>query len=94
MQEHVKVYMKHFDIGETDTWYCEACMKEFPINNGLNIHHINGRGPGKNVIKNLMCLCIEKCHVRAHGGIHSLSKGEFQYMHNKFLLGNRKPLLK
>lgn len=93
-QKHIKVYLNHFDIGETDTWFCEACMRELPINNGLNIHHINGRGPGKDVIENLMCLCIEKCHVRAHGSIHPVSKREFQYIHDLFLHGNREPILK
>jgi len=26
MEKHVKIYLKHFDIGETDTWFCEGCM--------------------------------------------------------------------
>jgi len=94
MQKHVKVYLDHFGIGETDTWVCEACTKELPINNGLNIHHIHGRGKGKDVIENLMCLCIKKCHVRAHGSIHPVSKGEFQLIHNCFLSGQRKQFLK
>ena len=94
MEKHVRVYMKYFDIGETDTWVCEACTRELPINNGLNIHHINGRGPGKDVIENLMCLCIEKCHVRAHSSKNYVSKEEFQYIHNNFLAGNRKAFLK
>jgi len=94
LPKHVKVYLQHFDLGETDTWFCEACMREFPINNGLNIHHIHGRGPGKDVIENLMSLCIEKCHVRAHGSIHLVSKDEFQLMHRYFLQGQRKVFLK
>ena len=96
MQKHIKVYLDYFDIGETDTWYCEGCMREFPINNGLTIHHIHGRGPGKDVIKNLMCLCLRDkgCHNRAHGSIHPVSKEEFQYIHNSFLSGKRKAFLK
>jgi hypothetical protein len=94
MKKHTKVYMDYFDIGETDTWYCEGCMKEFPINNGLNIHHINGRGKGKDVIKNLMSLCIQKCHVRAHSSKKYVSKDEFQTIHNYFMQGTRKTFLK
>ncbi len=85
--------MDHFDIGETDTWQCEACLRQLPINNGLNIHHIHGRGKGKDVIENLMSLCIEKCHVRAHSSKNYVGKGEFQYMHNYFLTGKRKQFL-
>ena len=94
LPKHVKVYLQHFDLGETDTWFCEACMREFPINNGLNIHHIHGRGPGKDVIKNLMSLCIAKCHPRAHSSKHYVSKDEFAYIHNNFLQGQRKSFLK
>lgn len=93
-QKYVKIYLDYFDIGETDTWYCEGCMKEFPINNGLNIHHIYGRGKGKDVIKNLMSLCIKKCHIRAHGGKNFVPKEQFQLIHNYFLSGNRKTFLK
>jgi len=93
MQKHVSNYMKHFDIGETDTWFCEGCMRELPINNGLNIHHIHGRGPGRDVIENLMCLCQQKCHARAHSSKNYVSKEEYQYIHNYFLTGHRKPFL-
>jgi thymidine kinase len=88
MQKYVKVYCDYFDIKTENELICEACGKQ-----ANDIHHINGRGKEKDEINNLMALC-RKCHERAHGGIHPLSKGEFQYIHNKFLLGNRKPLLK
>lgn len=88
MQKYIKVYCDYFDIKTENELICEACG-----NQANDIHHINGRGKEKDVINNLMALC-RKCHERAHGGIHPLSKGEFQYIHNKFLLGNRKPLLK
>lgn len=94
MKPHIKVYLNYFGIGETDTWVCEACTKELPINNGLNIHHINGRGKGKDVIKNLMCLCLKKCHVRAHSSKDYVSKEQFQLIHNYFLQGTRKAFLK
>ena len=94
MKPHIKIYLKHFDIGETDTWYCEGCMREFPINNGLNIHHINGRGKGKDVIENLMSLCQKKCHARAHSSKNYMSKEQFQLIHNYFLAGSRKQFIK
>jgi hypothetical protein len=94
MQKYVKIYLDYFDIGETDTWYCEGCMREFPINNGLNIHHIHGRGKGKDVIKNLMSLCIQKCHIRAHASKNYVSKEQFQLIHNYFRQGTRKAFLK
>jgi len=95
MQKYVRIYLDYFDIGETDTWYCEGCMREFPINNGLNIHHINGRGPGKDVIKNLMSLCLRDngCHTKAHSSKTYVSKEEFQLIHNYFLQGQRKQFL-
>jgi len=92
MNKHVKIYLNHFDIGEADTWYCEGCMKPDHIQS-LEIHHIYGRGKDKDVITNLMCLC-RKCHERAHGGIHPVSKGEFQLIHGYFLMGQRKSRLK
>jgi hypothetical protein len=94
MEKHIKVYLKHFDLGEQDTWFCEACLKPLPINNGLNIHHIHGRGPGKDVIENLMCLCIKKCHAKAHSSKEYVSKSEFQLIHNSFLAGQRKQFIK
>jgi hypothetical protein len=93
MQKHVKVYLNYFELGEQDTWFCEGCMREFPINNGLTIHHIHGRGPGKDVISNLMSLCLQKCHIRAHASKNYVSKEEFQLIHNYFLAGQRKSFL-
>jgi 5-methylcytosine-specific restriction endonuclease McrA len=93
MQNHVKNYLQYFKIGETDTWYCEACAKELPINNGLNIHHIIFRSHGgTDEIKNCMSLCV-KCHERAHSSKNYVSKGEFQLIHNYFLQGTRKKFL-
>ena len=56
---------------------CERCSK-----NSVDIHHINGRGKGKDVISNLMALCRE-CHNKAHS---SISKKEMQDIHDKFLI--------
>lgn len=66
MQPHVKTYLKYYDIGEQDVWMCERCGRSFPINNGLEIHHINFRSRGgKDNIENLACLCHE-CHRLIH----------------------------
>ena len=86
MQEHTKIYFDYFDYGEQDVILCECCMKV-----AVDIHHINGRGPGKNVIKNLMDLC-RNCHKKAHSGI--FSKENLQYVHNCVLSGIRKIFMK
>ena len=80
--------MSYFDYVCQEEIPCEACHKP-----ATDIHHIDGRGEGKDVIENLMALC-RKCHSRAHGGIHPVSKDEFQYIHNFFLTGRIKTFLK
>lgn len=79
--------MDYFNIGEDDIWWDEATGTQHPFKS-MNIHHVNGRGKGKDVIGNLMCLQI-KTHARAHGTNKPVSKGEFQLMHNYFLQGKR-----
>ena len=88
MQRHVKIYFDHFDFKVAEDIICEGCQGQ-----AVEIHHIHGRGAGKNVINNLIALC-RKCHERAHSSKHYVSKDEFQYMHNNFLQGTRKPFLK
>lgn len=91
MQNHVKIYMQHFDIGEEDIWWCEATGTQHKFID-MEIHHIDGRGKGKDVISNLMCL-QRKIHARAHGTINPISKSDFQYMHNSFMAGQRKAFI-
>ena len=86
MQKHTTIYFKHFDYGETDILLCECCQRQ-----AVDIHHIQGRGKGKDVIENLMALC-RRCHDMAH--MEKLSKGELQYIHNNFLNGVRKQFVK
>jgi len=85
---YIQIYLNYFGFKEGDFVVCEACGKP-----AVEIHHIHGRGKGNDVIENLMALC-RKCHERAHGSIHPVSKDEFQLIHNSFLLGNRKIFLK
>jgi len=61
MVKHVKVYMQYFGYGEQDVISCEVCGAR-----AVDIHHINGRGKGRDVIGNLVALC-RKCHNAAHG---------------------------
>ena len=88
MKKFVKIYLDYFDYKIESDIICEACQKQ-----ATEIHHIYGRGKSKDVISNLMALC-RKCHERAHGSIHPVSKDEFQLIHNYFLQGQRKSFLK
>ena len=78
MQKHTKIYMSYFDFGEEDFIPCEF-PHHLPSN---DIHHINGRGKGKDIIENLMALCRthhEMCELE------HISKEEVQQIHNKYL---------
>jgi hypothetical protein len=67
-------------------------MKEGRVGGeGFDIHHIDGRGPGKDVIGNLMCLA-RKYHEMAN--TEKLPKSQLQFIHNCFLAGQRKRFMK
>jgi len=83
--------MDYFNLGEQDVWYCEGCMQQFRINNGLEIHHIHGRGKNKDIIENLMSLCV-KHHKMAT--LSQITPEEFQIIHRYFMNGSRKQFLK
>ena len=92
MKSYIKVYLDYFDLGEQDLITCEGCLKQGRVDgSGFDVHHIDGRGPGKDVIENLMCLC-RKHHDQANS--NKLPKDELKYIHNYFLLGHRKQFLK
>ena len=76
MQPHVKIYLNYFDYGMDDFVPCELCGRR-----SVDIHHIQGRGKGKNVITNLMALC-RSCHTKAHT---SVNKAVMQARHDIFL---------
>ena len=86
MLSHIKIYMKYFDYVVQSEIMCECCQR--PAN---DIHHISGRGEGKNVIENLIALC-RRCHVLEHD--EKLSKSELQLIHNYFLQGQHKVFVK
>ena len=87
MQTHVKIYLDYFDYVTQEEIPCEACGR--PAN---DIHHIYGRGEGKDVIQNLMALCRE-CHDRATTSKNYVTPGEMQLIHNYFLQGQRRVFL-
>lgn len=86
MLNHIKVYMKYFDYIVQSEIMCECCKR--PAN---DIHHIAGRGEGRDIISNLMALC-RRCHVLAHD--EKLSESELQLIHNYFLTGSRQIFVK
>ena len=52
--------MDHFGYGEQDWIPCEWCKEK-----AVDVHHLEGRGKGKDVIKKLVGLC-RRCHEEAH----------------------------
>lgn len=86
MVNHVKIYMRYFDYVTQSEIMCEACQCP-----AQDIHHINGRGEGKDVISNLIALC-RRHHTMAT--LNKVTKEDIQYIHNNFLQGQRKIFLK
>jgi len=85
MQSYIKTYLDYFDFKTESEVMCEACGKP-----AQDIHHVYGRGEGRDVITNLMALC-RKHHDQAHTRI---TKSEMQLIHNFFLSGERKQFLR
>jgi hypothetical protein len=74
--------MKHFDYKGDEFIPCECCGGK-----ANDIHHIDGRGKGKNEIKNLMAICRD-CHDRIHNK-SEFNKFQVQEIHNSFLTNNK-----
>lgn len=67
MQKHTRIYFEYFGYGIDSFVSCEICGAK-----AADIHHINGRGKGKDNIFNLAALCRE-CHRKVHEGkIHKM----------------------
>lgn len=77
MQKYVKIYMDHFGYGEQNFIPCEICGQK-----AVDVHHIDGRGKGKDVIENLMALC-QKHHTYAHEG--KINKMVYIIRHEQFI---------
>ena len=80
MTKHCQIYLTCTGKGIDDFVPCEICGKR-----GVDIHHIHGRGKGKDVIGNLMALCREH-HNAAHGLEKTyLHPDVMQVIHNEYL---------
>jgi len=86
MKKYVKVYMDYFDYKTESDVVCEVCGSP-----AVDIHHVSGRGKGKDVIRNLAALC-RKHHTMCHN--EKIPKNEMQLIHNYFMQGTRKIFLK
>jgi hypothetical protein len=83
MTEHCKIYLVCFGYGEQDFMACEVCGSK-----AVDVHHIHGRGKGKDTIQNLMALC-RLCHLKAHGGTKTyLHPDMLQVIYNDFMAVN------
>lgn len=82
MQPHTKVYFKYFGYGIDDKILCEVCQSKEFTSVANDLHHIRGRGKGKDVIENLIALCRE-CHNQAHS--NKLSKEYLTETHKRNL---------
>lgn len=81
MTPHCKIYMKYFGYQIADDAVCELDGTRCQ-----DVHHIHGRGKGRDIIENLMGLCRYH-HTSAHN--EYISKQELQEIHNKFMYENR-----
>ena len=54
-----------------------------------DIHHIDGRGKGKDTIENLIAITTE-IHHATHFGKAPYSKAEFHAIHDRFILQNKR----
>jgi len=80
MKNYTAIYLKHFGLDVSDFVPCENCGRR-----AQDIHHINGRGKGKDVIDNLMAVCRD-CHKAAHGEAKTyLHPDVMQKIHDEYL---------
>lgn len=79
MQPHVKIYMDYFGYGIDDLILCEVGCGRC-----VDVHHLDGRGPGKDVIEKLMGLCRDQ-HDKAGASPEyneQLRKIHLQFLNN------------
>ena len=80
MKHHTSVYMRYFGYQIAEDAICEVCF-----NRCVDIHHVFGRGKGKDVIENLIGLC-RQCHIDAHN--EKITKDQLNKIHQKFINEN------
>ena len=87
MKAHTRIYMDYFDYGEQSFVPCEVCGAKC-----IDVHHLNGRGKGKDIIKWLVGLC--RYHHRCAHGLEKtlLHKDVLQKIHDDFIKINGKTL--
>ena len=68
--------MNYFDYGEQDFVPCELCG-----NKCVDVHHLDGRGKGKDIIGNLIGLCRD-CHIKCHSSKEFNKKAKESHEYN------------
>jgi len=79
MQKYIQIYLDYFDYKPGEFIPCEVCKAP-----AEDVHHIHGRGKGKDIINNLIAVCRD-CHNKAHSSKDRMSPAEFQAIHDEFL---------
>jgi len=80
MTSHAMIYLACTGFGIDSFIPCENCGKR-----AQDIHHIHGRGKGKDTIGNLMALCRD-CHKAAHGEAKTyLHPDVMQKIHDEYM---------
>jgi hypothetical protein len=79
--------MKFFGYQIPEDVICEKCWFDNPQNYVacVDVHHVNGRGKGMDVIENLAGLCRIH-HADCHNEV--IKKDEMQAIHDKFMENN------
>lgn len=77
MQKHTKIYMNHFEYD-----IAEDVFSELSGSPAQDIHHIHGRGKGKDTIDNLIALTREE-HNDCHNEL--ISKETLNMIHQSFI---------
>lgn len=83
MQKYVKNYLEYFDFKIPEDVFCEICWGLGAPKFAHDIHHIEGRGSGMDVVTNLIAVCRE-CHTDIHNEKHS--KQKVKECHDAFML--------
>lgn len=85
MQKHTAIYMKFFQYGIDDFICCEIAWSEGQTKRASDVHHVTGRGKGKDVIDNLMAVCREN-HERCENKRKPyISKERQKEIHQQFI---------
>ena len=83
MKNYTRTYMRHFGYRIAEDFKCE--LTGSPAH---DIHHIDGRGKGKDTIENLMAVTRE-----VHADIHDrnrYTKEQLREVHQRFMKNNKK----